>query len=249
MTCRDVRDAMELFVLGALAGPQHAAVESHLEACPACRAAEEECRLLVSEVQLSAGAATPRPAFERSLRAAVAAEADAQRGRARARRALAAVGSVAAVLLAAALGWRLWPVARGTGPATVAAAERWRYESVHGGPGTVADGVVVQGAALYVLQSDGRRTAVVGIDAATGTPQWATEVGSPGYLAADPSRVYCLSAIRPAETELIALDATDGRVLWRFAQDGLPRLEEPSRPVPLPRDRVCWTAGRQVHHR
>ena len=87
MTCSEVRESLEGFVLGGLPPTQQARLEAHIAACPGCRAAEEECRLLVREIELGAEKAPPRRDFESALRRAVAAGIAAQRRRSRARRA------------------------------------------------------------------------------------------------------------------------------------------------------------------
>ena len=246
MDCYEVQEAIELFVLGALPAPEQARVEAHLAACVACRAAEEECRLLVSEIQLAADTAAPRPGFEREVSAAVAAAVGAQRRRARARRALAVAGSAAALVLIGLGLWLLWHSEGGGRPAAATLPEIWRYGSTQASPASVADGVVVQGRRVYLLRREEGASRVVAVDAVTGRPLWASPSQSSGYIAADRSHVYCLAG-GPRSLDMVALSADDGRALWTYSHAGRPSLHGPCRPVPLPGGRVCWTAHRAVH--
>ncbi|NOZ23234.1 MAG: PQQ-binding-like beta-propeller repeat protein [Planctomycetes bacterium] len=258
MGCREVRQDIEGFVLGALPPAREAEIGAHLAECPDCRAAEEHCRLLLCEIKRTADKVTPEPDWERTVRSAVAAGIQAERRQSHVRRVFAVVGSMAALLL---ISLTLWSIAdRTVNPPQIKTAtkkdsaiggglvsERWRYESVRAAPGSVADGVIVQGASMYLLRDDEAVSCVVAIDTATGAPRWQSECPSLGYLAADRSRVFCLASGGSRTLDLVALDASDGKVLWRYSQGAPHRLQGACHPIPLEDDRVCWTIHSTIH--
>ena len=57
MRCDDVREELELFVLGGLPAEAAARMAAHLADCAQCRATAEDCRRLVSEVRRCDGGA------------------------------------------------------------------------------------------------------------------------------------------------------------------------------------------------
>lgn len=259
MECHAVHDELELFVLDELPAATRAEIEAHLGACSECRAAEEECRALLSEIKSSADEAVPTAAFEGAVRRAVAAEIGLQRRRSWARRVAAASGSMAALLL---LGLAAWHVLErtGDGPESSAveltgtsptahglAQERWRYAGAAAAPTSVADGVVAQGSSMYLLRKGQGSSHVVSIHAATGALRWQSGCQSRGYLAADQSRVFCLADKGPRTLDLVALDSADGKTLWRYSQDRPHRAQGPCRAVPLSGERVCWSNQSAVH--
>jgi len=251
MTCAEAREQLEMLVLGGLSPAQAADVESHLAACPTCRAAVAEYRLLLREIKRGASAA-PTPAVARAVREAIAAQVRARRRRVRIRPAAAVVGSAAALLLIGLAAWHTWPLPGGSRPPAArpgqagSMPERWRYRGARSEPASAADGVVVRGTSMYLLRKDERGAHVAAIDAATGEPRWRSELPSHGYLAADDSAVYCLAARRRGETDLVALDAGDGKTMWRYSAAGRWGLAGPCRPVPVAGGRVCWTTHGRV---
>ena len=244
MRCTEVHENLELLALGALSAEQEAGVQAHLDGCPECRDAAEDCRGLVRQIREAGDEALPGQAFEDAVRAAVAGETGLERRRCRVRRVAMVVGSAAALLL---VGLGIWSARKGTDRGLPALRETWQYASVQIAPASIADGVVVRGGSVYVLCNDDAGPRVVSIHAATGAPRWRSARPSAGYLAADNERVYCLSSDRPRRAEMVALDAATGRELWRYKPGDSDLVRAPCRPVPLDVRRVCWTVGRAVH--
>jgi len=266
MRCPEIREDLELYVLGELPSARRERIESHLAECPTCRAAEEECRLLVHEIKLGTDKAGAGPGFERTVRSVVRAEIAAQRRRLLVGRVVATVGALAAMLLIGLALWGGWhagggadqPV--GTGPRhtmpandrTAATAlgpgpEKWQYSGARAAPASQSDGVVVRGDSMYLLRGGPSGACVVAVDTGTGLPRWQSKSHSRGYLAADQSRVFCLSSGGGRKLDVIALSAADGNELWRYSQEDSRRLQGPSRPIPIGGGRVCWTHDGTVH--
>ncbi len=240
MDCRGVQDDLEAYVLGALGPERRAEVEGHLAGCWACRAAEAELRAILGEIRAGAGVSAVRPAFERRLRAAVAAGIARERRRRMVRR--AALAAAAAVV--AAVGAMVWAPRRAQRPWAML-GEQWRFEAARATPASAADRVVVRGGAMFLLTS-GRPAEVVAVATRSGRVLWRSAVGATGYLAADDERVYCIASGRDGHLALVALHAKSGRPLWRHAVERAGLAGRFSRPVPLAGGRVSWSVGRVV---
>jgi len=249
MDCANVREQLELYVLCGLDDAAHQAVRAHLQRCPHCRAAEQQARTLVERIRHESDADRPRLDFARSLQGAVRAEVRRARGRRRWGRWAAVAASVAACV---AVGLTLWLSLRAgeapPAPQVPPVVHLWQCGHATAARMSAADGFVLHGEHLYVLVGDGaQRANVAAFDPRTGQRRWVSDVDARGYLAADERRVYCLASAG-RRIELVALDAADGAVLWRFAQEGLARpLRLPTRPEVLGDGRLCWTAGGSVH--
>ena len=246
MECKQARENLELLVLGGLGAAGQEQVEAHLAECGECRAAEEEYRALVSDIRHGSAGSACRPAFRRGVQSTVAGEIQRERQRLglrmRVRRAVAAVAALAAVVL---LGLSVWLVShRGS---AAGASEIWRRGGAASAPSSGADGVVVEGATMYVLRSGSAGGIVEALDAVSGEVRWESGVPSRGYLAADGARVFCLAPCGPREVALVALAADSGRELWRYAGGRSHRLRPPCRPAPLSRGRLCWTQAGAIH--
>ncbi len=265
MDCAKVNRKIELFVLGDLPGSEQAAIEEHLASCPACRVTHDEYRFLVAQIKGSARPDLLRPDFSlaREVRSAVKVEISRASYRLLARRAVPAVGSVAACLLLAFAGCWMWissgsrlepviakdrprrsPVEASAAPSVLQA---WQHKSAPSAPGSLADAVMVRRNSMYLLQAHNQQNYVAALDTRTGKRKWLSDVPSAGYLLADNSRVYCLAQSGAGRFDLVALDATDGTLLWKFQQEHTDKLQSPCRASLLSGDRICWTADRAVH--
>jgi outer membrane protein assembly factor BamB len=265
MDCAQVNRKIELFVLGDLPGSERAAIEEHLASCPACRVAHDEYRFLAAQLKGSARADLLKSdfGFAREARSVVKVEIRRASYRSMAWRMIPALGSVAACLLFAFAGWCLWvssgsrldsvlaedqrqqsPVRTSAAPSVL---EAWQHKSAPSAPGSMADAVVVRGNNMYVLQTHDRQNYVASLDTRSGQQKWLSDVQSCGYLLADNSRVYCLAQSGATKLDLVALDADDGKLLWRHREEHADKLQSPCRASLLPGDRICWTADKSVH--
>jgi outer membrane protein assembly factor BamB len=111
----------------------------------------------------------------------------------------------------------------------------------------MADEVVVRGQNVYLLQEHGGQARVAALDIRTGEQKWLSDTQSCGYLLADDWRVYCLAPRDPGQFDLVALDAANGKTLWKYPQQHLAGLRSLCRPTLLPTDRICWTTNAAVH--
>jgi len=99
---------------------------------------------------------------------------------------------------------------------------------------------------MYFLHRDAMGDRVAAIEASTGDLLWRSDQSSRGFIAADNSRVYCLSSAQ-RQTDLIALNARDGSVLWRYSGDGPGLGLTCCRAVCVNDGRICWTTRSAVH--
>ncbi|UCE50132.1 MAG: PQQ-binding-like beta-propeller repeat protein [Phycisphaerales bacterium] len=265
MNCAQVNRKIELFVLGDLSESEQTAIEDHLASCTACRVAHDEYRFLVAQIKESArpDLLTPDFNFAREVRSAVKVAIRRASYRTLAWRVIPALGSVAACLLVAFAGWWMWISSGGRLELILAeddprrlsvralgelsVLEAWRHKSAPSAPGSMADAVVIHGHKMYLLQTYDGDKHVAALDTRSGEQKWLSDIESCGYLLADDSRVYCLSHSGPGKIDLLALDATDGRLLWRHQKKHADKLHNPCRPSLLPQDRICWTADGAVH--
>lgn len=265
MNCAKVNRKIELYVLGDLPELERASIEEHLASCPACRVTRDEYRFLVAQIKGSARSDSPVPGFgfAREVRSAVNVEIRRASCHSLVWRAIPAAGPVAACLLLAFAGWWMWVSSgsrlesvlaeshRRRSPARASAApsvlQAWQRKSAPSAPGSIADEVVVRGQNMYLLQTHNQQNYVAALDTGTGDRKWLSNVRSSGYLLADDRRVYCLAPSEGGKFDLVALDATDGKPLWKHRQERAHRLQNPCRASLLPGDRICWTADETVH--
>ena len=250
---------MGLYVLGDLPEAQHARIAAHVAGCFSCEQTEQEYRLLVCEIQFSASDAPASESLVERVRSSAAREIAAERRQFRLRRFVAVAGSAAAVLLLALGAWSAWrtmgPASPAASPKRVAAPkenarpflpEKWRYGGARVVPSSLADGVVVQGSSIYLLQDSDLGQRVTAIDVATGARRWQSQPLNLAYLSADPSHVFGLAG-HAGSLEIVALAAADGKELWRYSHARETRLVAPHAPLPLPGGRLCWSHGGAVH--
>jgi outer membrane protein assembly factor BamB len=266
MNCAGVNRKIELFVLGVLSKSEQIEIKAHLEACPACKMIEEEYRLLVTNIKDSVQPDSLRLVFTRGIRLAIKAEIRSIVLLSVAKRIITLTGSAAACLLFVFIVWHIWlysgrrveqdvaenPSEESFHAATLAVSppsilQAWQYSGVRSVPGSMADGVVVCGQDIYLLQEHEQHTYVAALNIKTGKQKWLSDIESCGYLLADDSRVYCLSPGPTGKFDLVALDATNGKILWKYPQQHSNLLLSPSRPTMLPTGCLCWTANKTVH--
>lgn len=247
MDCQTIRDDLPLWATGDLGEAESARVEAHLASCRRCRDAAEEYRRTVAALRDAAPPTAVRAQALARLRVAAGAEIRSARRRTWARRGLRlAIGLAATVVLGAMIGYLVRGVGLGDGGLDPL-RERWRYEGGRTERTSPAEGVVVRGRLLYLVRRNETGGAVVAVDTAAGEPVWESRLPAVGYLAADEGRIYCVANAARHGLELVALDASDGRMLWRFGGSGRGVALRPSRPVALPGGRVAWTVGSTVH--
>jgi len=259
MRCDEASEQLELYVLDELSPETRQQLEAHLARCAGCRRAVAEYRWLISDIRSRAPRPTLRPDLVRSIQRETAAEVRSQTRRTRWRHVAVGASAVAAVLLAGVGLWRVGrlavgrpqPAGDGGSSSSLRAAanmpEVWRHGGAQALTSSPADTVVIRGSSMYFLRRDATGAHVAAIDASTGELLWQSDPRSRGYIAADSSRVYCLSPAGRRRTDLVALDARDGSVLWRYADNGADSGLAICCAVAAARGRVCWTTRSTVH--
>jgi outer membrane protein assembly factor BamB len=247
MNCEQVNQKIEFFVLGELSESQQVAIKQHLAICPACRAAEADYCRLINDIKKAVQPDLPGFDFVRAVRSTVDSEIRAVTTRSRARRIIAITGSAAACLL---LGLTIWLV-RVLGAPTPfdspSVSLVWQYRGARSIQGAMGDATVVRGQRMYLLHQVGSQAYVVALDAKTGQQKWQSDTESCGYLVADDSRVYCLAPASAGRFDLVALDRSNGKMLWRYPQLCPDQLQNPCQPTLLSGGRICWTTNTTVH--
>jgi outer membrane protein assembly factor BamB len=266
MNCAEINQKIELFVLGELSKSERAAIKAHLATCPVCNATETEYHLLVTKIEEDAQPDPPNFSFVNRIRPVVKAEILSITLRSLLRRIISITGSAAACLLLTLIIRQVWissgkqeghvvannlfkePLGRALStPGTPTILEVWQYRGAPSVPGSMANEVVVRRQNMYLLQEHDRQTFVAALDIKTGKQKWLSGINSCGYLLADDSRVYCLSPNGNRKFDLIALDAANGKVLWKYPQQYSEQLQNPCRPILLSESRICWTLNNTVH--
>jgi len=261
MNCAEVNQKIELFVLGGLPKSEQVAMAAHLTTCPACNATEAEYRLLVTQIKRAAQPDSLRLDFMRAVRLAAKAEIRSMALRSLKRRIIAITASAAACVL---LGLVIWHVSicdlrfaicdfqssfgnRKSAIYTPSILQAWQHKGAHSVRMSIADGVVVHGQNMYLLQEYDGQVYVAALDIKTGKQKWLSDIQSCGYLLADNWRVYCLSPSGAEKFDLVALNAADGKTLWKYPQQRLDPLRSLCRPTLHPTNHICWTTNTTVH--
>lgn len=245
MNCAQVSQKIELFVLGDVAAPEQAAIEAHLATCPACREAETQYRLLVAQIKQVSQPDALRLDFVRSVDSATKAEIRRIAHRLLVRRVIVTTASAAACFLLAWALWRVWLQEPGpVGAPSI--AHVWQHGGAISVPGSLADDVVVHAQNVYLLQQSSQEAHLAALDIKTGRQNWLSDVQACGHILADDSRVYCVAQGGAGELDLVALDAADGKTLWRYPQPSVEPLRGPTRPTLLPAGRICWSTSGTV---
>jgi len=266
MNCTEVNQKIELCVLGELPKLERDRIKAHLTTCPACHATEAAYRLLVTQIKQTTQLESPRLGFTRAVRSAVKAEIQAIARRAKIRRLISTSASVAACLLLGFTIWQVWiyhvskagftatkhtsvklPVKASQSLGPPFCLQAWQHKGVRSMPRSTADGVVIRGQNMYLLKELGSRAYVAALDTKTGRQKWLSDIESCGYLVADDAHLYCLAPSIPGKFGLVALNQTDGKILWRYPQRCPDGRWSPCPPTLISKDRICWTTNKTVH--
>jgi len=242
--CPEFRERVELLALDALPDGERTAAASHAAACPSCRALLDEYARLAEAVRRADGDdGPPPPFFAKGLEAALRREIRSAR-RHRALRRLLWGGAGAG--LAAALLAGIWTAALEEKPAAGPPREEWRIERALAEPVSAAGALVARGNRLYVVGAPEAGRRIRALEAGSGRTVWISPLAALGYLAADEVRVYGLAEGKDRGLDLFALEATEGRLLWRCPGEELRGRTVPGPALPLPGNRLAWSVGRSL---
>ena len=254
LQCRDIRDDLEMLVLGELSPDRQLVIEDHLAVCGRCRAIEQDYRMVLHEIKHSAPIETPSASLVASIQSAVRTEIATRRKRWSWRRVVLAVGSAAALLFAMA-GFHAHRHYRAKAPAseevvtktTPVAVEKWRYHDQTAQSDAAGEISVVRGDIFYSLQRGGARSQIHAIDIRSGKLLWMSRLQNIGFLAADDWRAFGLVRQAPRSLSLVAIDGATGDIAWRYTQESPNRLEAPYRPMPQANGTLSWIVNSHLH--
>jgi len=255
LSCRGVCDDLEMLVLGELPSDRQLIIEDHLAICDNCRRIEQDYRMILHDIKHSEPAATSNAVLAASIRTASLTEIDTQRSLAMRRKFFLAVGSAAAVLLFAVLGFNTHRSGPNESPASdgdVAqgshvAVEKWRYHDRSARSDVPGEIPVVRGNIFYSVQQGAAGSQVHAIDIQSGKLLWMSDLQNIGFLAADDKRAFGLSREDSRSLTLVAMNAGSGDIEWRYTQESSNRLEAPYRPKPLANGTLSWIVNSELH--
>ena len=256
MNCEEVQQQIEFYVLGDLTGMERREIEIHLKTCSRCRAIEAQYLQLMDELRQSSQTAPPNAEFERNVLRSVEREIRSVAPRARVSRTAAYAAGLAACLFISLAIWQLWVHREAdTKPASIKSSAA-PLANIHSYsipayaisvPTSIADDMVVREHDIYLLCQDSPRANVAALDSRTGVQKWRSEIESYGFLTADETRVCCLAPGDSGRVDLVAIDAADGRTVWRYSQEKPNILPGLCAPALSPEGRICWAVNTTIH--
>ena len=249
MKCNDVRNRLQLFVLGGLPEGEQNRVQSHLDTCPECFARFAEYQCVVDEMVADYAETEPGQEFEEATRAAINSEIrKARSARWQSRPGL--VAAVAAVLIAV-LTWYVYSGPGAKRASTVdrlaGLAERWQQNGLLTTPHSAAPGYALRGSTIFALRERNDRTRVCAFDTDSGKELWQCDMPALGYLNVDAQHVYALSRAPDDGIDLLALDSSSGELLWRYHHEEAPLAPTLTRPLTTSNQTVCWAVNGTIH--
>ena len=259
MNCEEVRNLIELYVLGELSEKEHLKIEAHLLDCSECSAVDAEYRQIVNEIRQSTGTQLTEDKLERNILLSVENELKTIVTHTPARRkvnfgwiTIAAVACLFVGLILRQL-WIHLDADMTSDSVQISAAVQTKIPSysISAGakavPTSPADNIVVQGRYIYLLLDDDLQVNVAAIDALTGRVKWRSDVASYGHMTSDEVRLFCLAPAETGGVDLVGVDRADGSVIWRYPGRMADALRGMCTPTVLPGQRICWTTSTTIH--
>ena len=254
LKCEDVREQIELYVLGATDETKTRLIEEHLSKCTDCRQVERQYKLILTQLRRQNGSSSADS--ELILRIQSAIEFPLKRAHIR-RYLLRLTATAAAVLLLTAFVWQIWPSLRDNdldfshGHAEahlIPATTVWHKANAIGAGFSNADDFIVDMDMVFFLAGDSGTPVVTAVSSDSGRTKWQSDLASCGYLETDGTRLYCIALTNQAKTDLVALDIQSGQVQWTFETTTMPnRLFQPTRPTVMNNRCVCWISDNMVY--
>lgn len=244
MNCKEARELIELHALGALEAEERCAFDLHIHDCRECRELAEKAVLVADEAacRLKSIEANQRGVDEALAR--VDLEIDRQRSLSVRMRWSGIVFRAAAVLAVCATGLLLAGYLTRPDAATPASAVvKWQTAGIEAFSATKYP--VLCGSSLIVVQRDNNDSYVSAVRKESGDGMWRKKLDGVTAVLTDSQRVYAMCWNGSGQEELVALDGSNGRELWRRA--GEVTRQAWSRPcLVLVNGGVCWAEAGTV---
>lgn len=247
MNCDEVQKQIELHVLDDLTD-ESSEIQAHLATCLACRTLEMEYRRLVTNLVQSVPAPGALAGLAGEVVQAVEQEIrDVTRWPTR-RGTRVKIAALAASLLICLGVWQFWPRTQAPIEPSLNANRQRRVSftipaQAMSVPTSAADNMVVRDRNIYLLQESGVQNHLVALNTETGLQIWDSHVDCYGYLALGDTQLYCLAPHGNGGLDLVAVDVSNGRTLWRHTQNKPRIFYGLCAPVFLPGGSICWTVG------
>jgi len=247
MRCREVKEEIELYVLGGLCSVKTRKIEEHLQRCPICRELEYQYKDILSKLSYRGDSALKNRELVDKIRMSTQLPLRNARFRKKSYRLASTAASIAAALLLSIFVLYIWsgsgnsPIDGRSGTSVKSIKTIWQRASADVVGFVKPEDILIQDSMVFLLsgKTGGRAVSAVNVD--TGKTLWQSELVSCGYLAADHRYVYCVTLTDQAEIVLAALDKSSGQVAWTFQKGGtLNTLYASTKPVVLPDNRICW---------
>ena len=249
MKCNEVRERLELFVLGGLPDSEQERLQAHLDTCPECFARFAEYQFVLEEMQAQCTEPSPDPVFEDRARKAISQEIRSKSASRWKSGLMLAAASLAVVSLAV-LGF-YFAFHFNSGPIVSAdrlagLVERWQQDGLLATPHSDAPGYALRDSTIFALRERDGRSCVCAFDANSGEELWQSKLAALGYVSVDARRVYALARGSNSGIDLLALDSSNGELLWRCHHDDVPLAPVLTRPLPGPDETVCWAVSNAI---
>jgi outer membrane protein assembly factor BamB len=245
--CEDIREEIELYVLGATDETKTRLIEEHLSKCTGCRQIERQYKLILTQLRRRNGYSGADS--ELILRIQSATELPLKRVYMR-KRFWRLTATAAATVLLTAFVWQTWSSHRKnniefshsqTQAHLIPATTIWHKANAIGAGFSNADDFIVEKDMVFFLAGDSGTPVVTAVSSDSGRTKWQSDLASCGYMETDGARLYCVTFTDRAKTDLVALDIQSGQVQWIFEMTIMPkRLFQPTKPTVMNNRCVCW---------
>jgi outer membrane protein assembly factor BamB len=250
MNCEEVKEQIELYVLGDLSEEQMDGIERHLSGCADCSRRVSELRVIVSAIKGTGEMAADSSELERNILASVERQIGTNGRRRRISRRVLAVFSSAACLLIGLAIWQLF-IYPGGRELSIEPHANLDLQTILTNsvsmPASLADDIVVREEKIFMLLENGMQMNAAAFNSVTGEQLWRSDIESYGFIAADDDQMYCLAPGAQGGLELAAINGDDGKTLWRYSAGYSDFKVSPSKPTVLSGGRICWIVNSEIY--